>query len=319
MTNFPINIILLLTNRINPIVPEDGVLLVYKFYLFSIIAVFSLWPNIHAMDQEGATNNPYHESLRNTCKQLIEKNDVNYAQYGVSMLMQVTEEGLIDCMRMLIEAGADVNFVQIRGQDKTVLHCVAQKGNLEATRLLIENKATIDPIYWSSYEGKLTPLMLAAEYGHQNCVRELIAAGANLNYADDHYVTNGNTALLMARENCIPLLVDAGADIFHANQVGVSALSKAIYSCNQQLSEYLIERILNQPKEKISKFLSACKNSHSPAHYAQIRNLFRQLFPTLIRENKARVFAIINGIYEDPRFPGITSLKSRLLKKYFNQ
>lgn len=275
--------------------------------------------NIHAMDQDDGTSNPYHESLRNTCKLLIEKNDVNRVNYGVSMLMQVTRDGFLDCMRMLIEAGADVNFVQIPGQDKTALHYVAQQGSLEAVRLLIENKATIDPIYWTSHEGKPTPLMLAAEYDHQDCVRELIAAGANVNYVDDHYVTNGKTALLAAKENCIPLLLDAGADIFHANQYGVSVLFKAIESCNQPLSEYLIERILNQPKEKIGKFLYAYKKSHSPVHYAQIRDLFQQLFPVLVRENKARIAVIINGIYLDLRFPGITSLKSDLLKKYFNQ
>lgn len=68
-----------------------------------------------------------------------------------------------------------------------------------------------------------TPLMAAAEQGHKEAVKSLIAAGAELNARDN----GGNTALLLAvkqgYEKIARLLIKKGADFTMADNRGVTA------------------------------------------------------------------------------------------------
>jgi len=314
-----------------------------KITIFSVIAAFSLTPGIQAMQrsskarsressQETAPKEPsqsdlntqlwraiYLEGDKTKTKQLIAAGaDVNYLLYATTVLMAAAKKGLLDCMHLLIEGGAQVNFACQYASDQTALHCAARQGQHEAIHLLIENKATVDPIFndWLG-DGKQTPLMLAARQGHPDCVRELIAGGANVNYIDQNYRTNGNTALFVATDNCVSLLLDAGANFEHADAQGNTAFTFASRNGNTERCELLIERMLNNPKEKMGKFLAACKKANYCYQYSNLRNIFERLFPIIKQDNRNRVLALVKAIHDD--HPNRMALKAHLLKKYFNQ
>ena len=70
--------------------------------------------------------------------------------------------------------------------------------------------------------------MIAAYSGNVECVRMLLAAGADVNAAYD-----GWTALMSAASKgkieCVKLLIDAGADLNHKDRHNYSALYYAAY------------------------------------------------------------------------------------------
>ena len=89
------------------------------------------------------------------------------------------------------------------------------------------------------YEPGDTPLMFAAYYGREHCVKAWVDAGADVNTAN----SGGDTALIQASQagydNCVLVLLWAGADVNHSNIHDDSALlfsaSEGHYSCMRRL------------------------------------------------------------------------------------
>ena len=88
------------------------------------------------------------------------------------------DRGNLDAMRLLIEAGADVNANASLGKP---LHEAAEKGNMDAMRLLIEAGADVN-----AKDEMGTVLHAVAERGSVDAMRLLIEAGADVN-ARVHY------------------------------------------------------------------------------------------------------------------------------------
>lgn len=85
-------------------------------------------------------------------------------------LMMACLKGMADVAQVLMERGADVNKA-----GWTPLHYAATKGDERIIALLLEHYAYIDA---ESPNGS-TPLMMAAMYGTDSAVRQLLAAGAD--------------------------------------------------------------------------------------------------------------------------------------------
>jgi ankyrin repeat protein len=85
-----------------------------------------------------------------------------------------------------------------------------------------------------------TPLRRAAYNGHEACVRVLIAAGVDPNVVDDY----GYTPLLEATWNghdaCIQTLVESGADPNAVNDAGYTSLHWAVYNNHEACVAALI-------------------------------------------------------------------------------
>jgi len=145
---------------------------------------------------------------------------------GQTPLMAVARTGRVDAARLLIERGADVNArEQWRGQ--TALMWAAAQRHPDMVSLLLEHGAdpdarsvvndwprqvTAEPRRMYRPFGGLTPLLFAAREGCAECVRRLIAGGADPDLADP----KGVTPLFLAIDNLhfdtAKVLIEAGAN-----------------------------------------------------------------------------------------------------------
>ena len=111
----------------------------------------------------------------------------------------------------LIDAGADVNYVNTEDVDWTPLHHAAANGHAECVEILLQHGADHRAC---DTEGA-TPLHYAAHGHHLRCVELLIAAGADV-YAQSEAGTPLRDALIHCDElviPCVELLLAAAPDI----------------------------------------------------------------------------------------------------------
>jgi ankyrin repeat protein len=141
---------------------------------------------------------------------------------SMTALMAASENGHLGIVRALIDAGADVN-ARTPQRNVSALFIASQNGHPEIVRALIEAKADVDVINSDAEEvcvykdigggvslidldcGKkavfrqaINPLMAASENGHQEIVRALVDAGADVRIKSS---TSGVTALSLASKN----------------------------------------------------------------------------------------------------------------------
>ena len=96
---------------------------------------------------------------------------------GRTALMFAAEAGNSQALKLLIDAGAAMDINDFLG--KVALH-YAIEAPLEVTRLLINSGADVD----IRNSGGITPLMLAAGAGRRDIVKQLLAAGARVDFKD---------------------------------------------------------------------------------------------------------------------------------------
>jgi ankyrin repeat protein len=143
---------------------------------------------------------------------------------GATPLMHAAILGTAEHLKLLLDAGADVNAKNTF--DGTALICAA--GDPGKSRLLIDHGADINA---RSQRGR-TPLMLAASReGNAALVRLLLARGADVRGMD----ADGNSALLLAAGNgdreIMRLLIAKGADVNVPNtSLGLTPLGSAVSS-----------------------------------------------------------------------------------------
>jgi ankyrin repeat protein len=178
-------------------------------------------------------------------RELITKRaDVNYAEDipvegGGSVsnwtpLMSAAMTGNAELIKLLIKAGARVNFMNSRAV--SALWLAAGSGSIESVRLLVTSGAYINN---SNYED-VTPLMMAAMNGHYQVAKYLVDSGADINGIHK----DGDSALMFALANkhtkIAQLIIDSGADINIRNRFGATALLIAVSENNEEMVRNLI-------------------------------------------------------------------------------
>lgn len=154
---------------------------------------------------------------------------------GATTLMHAAAFGSIEAVKLLLDAGADVNAKNDFGA--TALLWCARDG--EKARLLIEHGADVNA---RSKQGR-TPLMLAGmRQGGSDLVALLLSKGADVNVAD----TRGETALGLAAEygdfETVRLLIANKADIQARNRKGETPVIEASTRTQPEILHLLIQK-----------------------------------------------------------------------------
>ena len=118
---------------------------------------------------------------------------------GETPLMIAAEMGNLQCMDILIKAGADVNSKAQGGH--TALNVAVWRNNVKAVNRL--TRAGADVNSENLYER--TALFHAARHGYHQCVKVLIEAGADVNLVDH----SGETPLVATSTGCSQSMCDA--------------------------------------------------------------------------------------------------------------
>jgi uncharacterized protein len=146
---------------------------------------------------------------------------------GQTALMAVARTGSVDAARLLLRRGADVHAREHWGGQTALMWAAAQsqpamirmllsKGarvNERATVRDWQRRVTAEGRPKDMNRGGLTPLLYAAREGCIECLRALLAKGADIDLADP----DGSTALVVALLNrnwdAGKFLIEAGADV----------------------------------------------------------------------------------------------------------
>ncbi|KAL3492053.1 ankyrin repeat-containing domain protein [Aspergillus germanicus] len=156
----------------------------------------------------------------------------NSVGFGTPPLGYAAANNAVDCMRVLIEFGADLEYCDVDGF--TSLYHAAWGGNPEALQILLDAGADPDPLdpYGNS------PLIRAAAKSHE-VTRLLVEAGVDVNEQSNA----GSTALINAaardQPESVHLLIQHGADLEMRLQ-GRAALAWAIRENSLRAAQVLV-------------------------------------------------------------------------------
>jgi ankyrin repeat protein len=94
-------------------------------------------------------------------------------EYGLTLVEHAISSGKVDCLRLLMDAGANLNGGRLAGG---AMISAAHYGQLECLKLLIDRGSDIE----ARDDKGSTPIMRAAAKGFTPCVRFLIESGSNI-------------------------------------------------------------------------------------------------------------------------------------------
>jgi ankyrin repeat protein len=135
-----------------------------------------------------------------------------------------------EIVRMLVEAGADINFIS--GGGYTLLKYAAEKLRVEIVRTLLDMGADTDA---ETKNYSTTPLYVAVQQDDLEIVRLLLEAGANPNAQNvDLWFPLASAQSI----EMVQLLLDYGADIHLTDEGGIDALQD---QDDPEVAAYLIE------------------------------------------------------------------------------
>eukprot|EP00438_Fugacium_kawagutii_P033111 Skav219662 [mRNA] locus=scaffold1257:224834:230605:+ [translate_table: standard] len=190
-----------------------------------------------------------------------DKDSAGVGQYDATPLLIASQNGHIGVVRFLVEAGSDMHKPNNNGA--TALYVAAQNGHIVVVRFLVEAGADMH----KPKNNGATPLPVAAQNGHIAVVRFLVEAGADMNKASH----NGAIPLHLAAYNghimVMRFLVEAGADMNTPTEDGATPLYVAAQNGHIAVVRFLVEAGADMHKPKNNgptPLYVAAQNGHIP-------------------------------------------------------
>jgi S1-C subfamily serine protease/ankyrin repeat protein len=156
--------------------------------------------------------------------------DVNEADAGgYTALMNSTGLGEIDCARLLLDAGAAANAKDYRGETALLLLSQSQFKDASLAKLLIEHGADVN----AKADDGDTPIMESVlDSFRPDYVKVLLDSGADPNSRNSDEVPVLQLAIIfdMGTTDNIKLLLDHGADVNGTDNGGGTALMQACFN-----------------------------------------------------------------------------------------
>ena len=135
---------------------------------------------------------------------------------GITALTTAIIQGHVECAEELIKVSAYYDFPLV---------VAANRGVLDIVKMLISAGADVNA---EVEDNKFTSLTGAAAIGHVGCLQELIKAGAEVNKQTTDGETALIMAVRNGNINCAELLIKSGTDVNITKTKGTSALEHAI-------------------------------------------------------------------------------------------
>eukprot|EP00435_Cladocopium_sp_Y103_P070997 s57_g36.t1 len=171
------------------------------------------------------------------------RNPTVHDEHGLTALHHAAERGHLEPMRLLLEAGAEIDAERTKHWGKyAALHAAAEGGHLEAVRFLVENGAEKDQ---TDAFGR-TIMQLATDHGHLEVTRFLVEVGA-----DKSWLLTDGTALHTAAQNghleMVRFLVEVGCDKEQADLLfEMTPLMSAAWAGHLDVVRFLVESGANR-------------------------------------------------------------------------
>lgn len=169
-------------------------------------------------------------------------------ELGLTALHQSAMTGATECVRLLLDAGADYSLVDNVGCN--CLHYASFYGFRDCIELLASrhlqnigaSQASEDDSFINGKDNLgATALHKVSYQGHVDCLSLMIDFGAALGSKDRNGATALHVASLKNREKSVRLLIERGIDTNDPDTEGETALHKAAYLGNDETVEALVQ------------------------------------------------------------------------------
>jgi hypothetical protein len=178
-------------------------------------------------------------------------------------LLYATAAGRTAIVKLLLEAGADINKTYKSGC--TPLYEAIRSGHLEVAKLLIEHNADVDKPYRNS-----SPLHRAADKGYLEIVELLIEHNANIHKKGNNGETPLHIAACYGHLQIVKVLVDSGAVINQKDKNGIPILDAAINHYYRDVAIFLKQALSLQNNTGVTA-LNFSKSSVEPKEMSGVR------------------------------------------------
>ena len=148
------------------------------------------------------------EETSNDCAAPPDREESDKDGADVTPLMHAVFTGKEQCVNDLLQAGADVNETDTKGNTALMYAVKDRKCNVNCVKYLLEARADVNK---ESNKG-IRAICEAALHGHDEALELLISSGADVN----HYSDYGIPLMAAARGGyfkCVDLLLKAGTDL----------------------------------------------------------------------------------------------------------
>ncbi|CAH1262959.1 ASB2 [Branchiostoma lanceolatum] len=181
-----------------------------------------------------------HADQQDCLKMLLDAGvEVNVRNYeGETALYLAAEKGHVDCMVLLLEAGADLEIPN--NEEATPLLKAVEVGSREVVQLLLDRDVNVNSKFCNGW----APLHEAACQGQTDIVRLLVEHGAQLDIRDEY----GRTAVFVAAQygklECLRILLDESSDnlVNTRTEDGASPLYLAAQEDHLDCVQLLLQR-----------------------------------------------------------------------------